>query len=227
MIYFQKCDIIINGQQIDAERRERMITKAQGKTLAGQIAVQKEPKLTGLEKAMLRWAVVDPDDRLLDADIGSGMMAEYLRRNMQCEVCGVSDNMNHVREARSRLQNCDIVYAAAGDIPWRDEAFDTVLMKMGQEDAEVMERMLSEAKRVLRPGGQLILGAVCYPAAVRMIASMVSDETAEERRFFQKTSVQNQLEKLSYEQITWQRTGFGTGVMIAWKPRQMNQSLDA
>ena len=84
---------------------------------------------------MLKWAVVDPGDRLLDANIGSGMMAEYLRRNMQCEVCGVSDNMESVRAARSRLQNSDIVYAVPGDIPWHEEVFDTVLMKLdGQEE---------------------------------------------------------------------------------------------
>ena len=133
-----------------------MITRIQGKTLAGEIAVRREPRLTALEKSMLRWVVVDPEDRLLDANVGSGMMAEYLRRNMQCEVCGVSDRMDQVRGARERLQNCDIVYAPAGDIPWREDAFDTVLMKMDAEEPELAERMIAEARRVLKPGGQLI-----------------------------------------------------------------------
>ena len=56
-----------------------MISRVQGKTLAGEIAVKKLPKLSALEKAMLKWAVVDPDDRLLDANIGTGIMAEYMR----------------------------------------------------------------------------------------------------------------------------------------------------
>ena len=126
-----------------------MITRIQGKTLAGEIVVRSEPRLTALEKSMLRWVVVDPEDRLLDANVGSGMMAEYLRRNMQCEVCGVSDRMDQVRGARERLQNCDIVYAPAGDIPWREDAFDTVLMKMDAEEPELAERMIAEARRVL------------------------------------------------------------------------------
>ena len=141
-----------------------MITKVQGKTLASEIAVSQEPKLTALERGMLRWAVVDPDDKLLDANVGAGMMAEYLRRNMQCEVCGVSDNMEHVRYARSRLQTCDIVYAPAGDIPWREDSFDTILMRVANEEPELLCRMFAEAHRVLKPGGQLILGAACYPA---------------------------------------------------------------
>lgn len=96
-----------------------MITKVQGKTVSGELSVKACPRLNGLEKAMLKWAVVDPEDRVLDASVGRGLMAEYLRRNMQCEVCGVSSDMEDVRAARARLQSCDIVYAPVGDIPWR------------------------------------------------------------------------------------------------------------
>ena len=193
-----------------------MISRAQGKTWTAGVAARKQQKLSALDKAMLKWVVVDPEDRLLDASIGSGLMAEYLRRNMQCEVCGVSDNMESVREARSRLQNCDIVYAAPGDIPWRENAFDTVLLKyQGEEDCTFL-RTLNEVSRVLRAGGQLILGTVCYPAAVNAIAGMLSSD-AEENHPFQRDDTAEMLGECGFENITWQRTGFGTGVMIAWK----------
>ena len=194
-----------------------MISRAQEKTLSAEVAVSKQPKLTALEKAMLKWAVVDPEDRLLDANIGSGMMAEYLRRNMQCEVCGVSDNMEHVRQARSRLQNCDIVYAAPGDIPWKEDAFDTILMKYGGEEPVVLDRMLSEAARVLRPGGQLILGTAYYPAIVDAAVGLFAAESMEERHSFKRNEVMEMLYTNSFDQVTWQRTGMLTGVMIAWK----------
>jgi len=195
-----------------------MITRVQGKTLAGEIAVRKEPKLSAMEKAMLRWAVIDPKDRVLDAKVGSGMMAEYLRRNMQCEVCGVSDQMDHVRSARQRLQSCDIVYAPAGDIPWREEAFDAVLMKITGEETELLGRMLAEAYRVLRPGGQLVLGGNCYPPLIHQAVCMLADEREDMRMPFQKQQTQKLLFEQRFEKITWQRTGVAVGVMIAWKP---------
>jgi len=194
-----------------------MISRAQEKTLSGEIVVKRQQKLSALDKAMLKWAVVDPEDKVLDADIGSGLMAEYLRRNMQCEVCGVSDNMESVRAARSRLQNCDIVYAAPGDIPWLEEAFDTVLMKFGGEEQLVFHRMLSEAARVLRPGGQLILGTACYPALVSRIAGLFAEEAMEDRHPFERMQVTEMLGSCEFENVTWQRTGLTTGVMIAWK----------
>jgi len=196
-----------------------MISRAQGKTMAAEVAVRKQLKLSGLEKAMLRWAVVDPEDKLLDANIGSGMMAEYLRRNMQCEVCGVSDNMEHVRQSRSRLRSCDIVYAPPGDIPWRSESFDTIFMKYHGEENDTLIRVLSEAERVLKAGGQLILGAVCFPSAVNAITGMFADESMEERRPFRRDAVVEMLHSCRFEKVTWQRTGFGTGVLIAWKKK--------
>ncbi len=191
-----------------------MITKVQSKTLRGEMAQAQEPKLSAIERAMLKWAVVDPDDRLLDANVGCGMMAEYLRRNMQCEVCGVSDNMEDVRFARSRLQSCDIVYAPAGDIPWREASFDTVLMRLGSEEPEQLPRMLSEAHRVLRPGGQLIVGAACYPTWMNVAANWLS---VEERTRTDRYRLEKLLQEEKLVQPSWQRTGLSSGVMIAWK----------
>lgn len=201
-----------------------MITRVQGKTLAGEVPVCREPKLSALERAMLRWAVIDPEDRVLDADVGSGMMAEYLRRNTMCEVCGVSDQMDHVRRARQHLQSCDIVYAPAGDIPWREDAFDALLMKTGGEDAGLFRRMAAEAFRVLRPGGQLVLGMVCCPSLFQQAARLLEEERTEAGRPFARKCAQRLLEEQKFEKITWQRTGLSTGVMIAWKPRPLTSS---
>lgn len=203
-----------------------MISKVQGKTISSAYSVRKAPALTGLEKAMLKWVTVDPEDRLLDVNVGNGVMAEYLRRNMQCEVCGVSDRMEHVRAARSRLQSCDIVYAPAGDIPWRADAFDTVLMRHDGENEETLRRMLSEALRVLRPGGQLILGAMCYPAAFHAVTGLFADPMDEERCVLAKKPLLALLAEQHFGQITCQRTGLGSVVLIAWKPVGKDHTIE-
>lgn len=201
-----------------------MITKVQGKTVSGELSVKACPRLNALEKAMLRWTVVDPEDRVLDACVGRGLMAEYLRRNMQCEVCGVSADMEDVRAARARLQSCDIVYAPVGDIPWREDAFDTVLMQWKGE-ADALERMLSEVLRVLKPGGQLVLGTACWPAAMNALRRWVA--VSAEGTSVNRLELQIRLTDLSFEQVSWQRTGLGTGVMTAWKRKPALDGMHA
>lgn len=201
-----------------------MISKVQGKTISGELSVKAGPHLSALEKAMLRWVVVDPEDRVLDATVGKGLMAEYLRRNMQCEVCGVSADMEDVRAARARLQSCDIVYAPMGDIPWREDAFDTVLMQWKGE-ADALERMLSEVLRVLKPGGQLVLGTACWPAAMNALRRWMA--VSAEGTPVNRLELQTRLADLSFEQVSWQRTGLGTGVMTAWKRKPALDGMHA
>ena len=184
-----------------------MITKVQGKTVSGELSVKACPRLNPLEKAMLRWAVVDPEDRVLDA-----------------EVCGVSSDMEEVRSARARLQSCDIVYAPVGDIPWREGAFDTVLMQW-KGDADSLDRMLGEVLRVLKPGGQLVLGAACWPAAMNALRRWMSAGT--ESTPVNRCTLQTRLTDLSFEQVSWQRTGLGTGVMTAWKRKPALDGVQA
>ena len=100
-----------------------------------------------------------------------------------------------------------------------EEAFDTVLMKFGGEEELVFYRMLSEAARVLRPGGQLILGATCYPALANRIAGLFAEEMLEESHPFERSQVMEMLRSCEFENITWQRTGLTNGVMIAWKSK--------
>ena len=195
-----------------------MITKAQGRVLAGEAVQQDQARLSALEKAMLRWVVVDPEDKLLDANVETGMMAEYLRRNMQCEVCGVSENMECVRQARSRLQSCDIVYAAAGDIPWHADQFDTVLYKLRSPEEDALKKNFEEVCRVLKPGGQLIIGLHSLPAVLSMVIGLFSDEG--EKRGYTHQELENMLADTAFENISWQRTGINTGVLTAWKHKE-------
>lgn len=193
-----------------------MLTKVQDERFAAKHAERIQPKLSALEKGMLKWAVVDPQDKVLDAKVGGGLMIEYLRRNLQCEVCGVSDNMDVVSNARNRLVNCDIVYASPEDIPWPNESFDTVMLKLDSDDADTLERMLQEVMRVLKEGGQFLLGLKDYPIALQSIVQHFSDDSDGSRRIT-KNSLMERLTDEGFEQLSWQRTSFSTGVLTAWK----------
>ena len=135
-----------------------MISKAGSRTYERAHFSSRHPRLSTMERCLLKWAVIDRDDRVLDVGLGNGLMAEYLLRNMECEVCGVADDMELVRSTRGLVRSADLVYAAAGDIPWRDQAFHAVLLRPCRLDEAAMENQLREVHRVLKEGGQLVMG---------------------------------------------------------------------
>ena len=194
-----------------------MITKAQSKRYSGQPPLETKPRLTALEKGLLRWTMAERGDKVLDVCVGNGLMLEYLQRNMECEVCGVSDDMQSVRTSRSRLRNADIVYASREDIPWKENTFDSVYVKM--VTAPLTEQILREIVRVLKPGGQLLVGFTTVPAPFRQLTGLVRAE-ADDELAKPKTRVRmmSLMRKMGLTQITWQKTDLFNSVGIAWKP---------
>ncbi len=195
-----------------------MTTRVQEENSVQRALGNREPRMGLLEKCMLRSAVFDPADKVLDANVCSGQVAEYLLRNMECRVCGVSDRMEEVRRTRARMYSGDFVYAAIGDIPWQDDTFDTVLLHPGECDMDSLRMQLSECSRVLRPGGQLVLGLKGTSPVLRRLAQLFW-ETPVAEEAPNAYSVQQALLNYGFEHIIRLRAGLNAHVMIGWKKK--------
>lgn len=193
-----------------------MISKAGSRTYERTQCPPRHPRLSPMERCLLKWAVIDRDDRVLDVGLGNGLMAEYLLRNMECEVCGVADDMELVRSTRGLVRSADLVYAAAGDIPWRDQAFHTVLLRPSRMDGSAMENQLREVHRVLKEGGQLVMGMRNLPAPLQAAMDAMS-EAEEETESVSRRQMMAMLSGLGFEQMSWHPCGIFSGALVAWK----------
>ena len=193
-----------------------MISKAGSRTYERTQCPPRHPRLSPMERCLLKWAVIDRDDRVLDVGLGNGLMAEFLLRNMDCEVCGVADDMELVRSTRGLVRSADLVYAAAGDIPWRDQAFHTVLLRPSRMDGSAMENQLREVHRVLKEGGQLVMGMRNLPAPLQASMDAMS-EAEEETESVSRRQMKAMLSGLGFEQMSWHPCGIFSGALVAWK----------
>ena len=191
-----------------------MITKAQSKHLTGERSSAPRPRLTALERGLLRWTMAEAGDKVLDASVGNGMMLEYLQRHRNCEACGMSDEMECVRDTRSLIRNADIVYASLEDIPWKENSFDSVYIKA--LEGMPSERGLHEIMRVLKPGGQLLIGTKWLPAPVQRILSFLRGDG--EETYSRREGLSQRLIEEGFLQVTWQPVGGTNAVSIGWKP---------
>lgn len=204
-----------------------MITKAGSRTYEAIAYPSMRPRLSAMERGLLKWAVIDRDDRVLDVGLGNGLMVDYLRRNMECEVCGVSDNMELVRQTRSLVCSADLVYAAPGDIPWRDGAFHSVLMRSRRMEAESFQLQMEEVKRVLKDGGQLVLGIECLPRPLRAVKKLLGDGMSADADAISRRQAEDILAQLGFEHFSWERVSFDCGVLICWKHNRSQVPLEA
>jgi ubiquinone/menaquinone biosynthesis C-methylase UbiE len=107
--------------------------------------------------------------RILDAGCGSGPIAAALR-DRGATVTGFDSSAGMLELARRRLgPDADLHLAdLASPLPFPDGAFDDVIAALVLHYLEDWTGPLAELRRVLRPGGRLIV-AVDHPFAIELM----------------------------------------------------------
>ncbi|HET9946201.1 MAG TPA: methyltransferase domain-containing protein [Actinomycetes bacterium] len=122
--------------------------------------------------------------RILDAGCGSGPLAEALREK-GAVVSGFDASAAMVDLARQRLGgDADVRVADLGEpLPFSDDEFDVVVASLVLHYLEDWAGPLAEVRRVLKPGGRLIVSvihpsvyAIVYPEADYFALTQYSED---------------------------------------------------
>lgn len=111
---------------------------------------------------LLRTASLRRGERVLDVACGTGIVTRHAAEQVGDEgsVAGLDINPGMLAVARSVVpEGTDIAWheASAEAMPLPDGSFDVVLCQMGLEFFPDRAQALREMRRVLRPGGRLVL----------------------------------------------------------------------
>ncbi len=134
--------------------------------------------------AMLELAGDVTDRRILDAGCGSGPLFAALR-DRSAAVTGIDASAGMLELARRRLgADADLRVADLADpLPFPDRAFDDVVASLVLHYLQDWGPTLAELRRVLTPGGRLIV-SVEHPFAITLMQRLAGDK----RDYFQTRS---------------------------------------
>jgi len=101
--------------------------------------------------------VLPQNGKLLDIGCGTGLFVErYIDEGRDAVGLDISQKM--IQQARSRCSECDYTVGTGEKIPFNDNTFDAISSLLVFSYVRDPESMLSEAYRVLKPGGAI---AIC------------------------------------------------------------------
>lgn len=114
--------------------------------------------------AMMDWLAPRSSQRLLDVAGGTGDVAfRFLKRAPGAEavVLDMTESMlvagRQRADAEKLAERLDWIVGDAMDLPFEDNSFDVYTISFGIRNVTRIEAALSEAYRVLRPGGRLMV----------------------------------------------------------------------
>jgi ubiquinone/menaquinone biosynthesis C-methylase UbiE len=117
-------------------------------------------------RRVLEVAAVRPGEDVLEVASGTGVqLARLARVNAGGRTTGVEPAAGMVRQSRRRIEQAglgkavELIDGSALDLPFADESFDLLVNSYMLDllPRDQIPRALAEFKRVLRPGGRLVL----------------------------------------------------------------------
>ncbi|HUU43398.1 MAG TPA: methyltransferase domain-containing protein [Planctomycetota bacterium] len=127
----------------------------------------------------IRRAEIRPDDRVLEVACGTGQATVAIARRLGAggRLVAVDLTPAMLRRARRKLKRCglvDRVETAVGDarrLAFDDDTFDVLYngFMFDLVDVDGMARILAEFKRVLKPGGRLVVVSTSKDSARRTV----------------------------------------------------------
>lgn len=117
--------------------------------------------------------------RVLDVGCGEGQVARRAAA-LGADVVGVDPTRNQIGVARERGGGPAYGEAAAELLPFRDAAFDAVVMCLVIEHIDPMEPAIEEMARVLEPGGRFLL-LMNHPLLQTTGSGWIDDHILEEQ----------------------------------------------
>lgn len=112
-------------------------------------------------RAVVAWAQLEPDMRVLDIGCGTGAAVSAAARLLPGgQVVGVDPSSDFVRVARRRshkILNASFHVATAEELPFDGETFDVVWSVDSTHHWHRLGAGIGEAARVLRPSGRFLI----------------------------------------------------------------------
>lgn len=123
--------------------------------------VAASPDERAVYRAILDLAATQPVGDLLDIGCGSGRLLKLLgsasRRAVGVDIDSTARHTARFELLAAGMPQCTIRHGDMVALPFGDDEFDTAILDDVLLDAEEPVRVFAEAKRVLRPGGRILV----------------------------------------------------------------------
>lgn len=157
---------------------------------------------------------------ILDVGCGTGRLLAELQARPKVNLAGLDISANMLAISRQKLgANVDLRQGDSEAIPWEAASFEVVCCTMSFHHYPNPGRALAEMRRILKPGGALLLADITLPAPVRQAVNLLLPLLSTgDRHFYSRAEILGLLEQARFQAPAWQQINASTFLVSARMP---------
>ena len=196
--------------------------KGESKTSFDEQAADYDASLSGRHSVILYERVVRALDRheygaVLDVGCGTGNLLAAILQRRKVAAAGIDLSEKMIEKARERLDGgVDLRVGDSERLPWNDGTFDIVTCTDSFHHYPSPIAALKEMRRVLRPGGLVIIADPWAPMPFRQLANAVLPFRKKgDVRLYSEQEMKKLLDESGLKVMSWETIGISAFVLVA------------
>ena len=156
---------------------------------------------------------IKPETEIFDMGCGTGHVLGFLKERGCISLCGGDISQVAINKAKKNYKGINFeVIEAEGKLPYKRNSFDLVFLVEVLEHVIDTEEMLKEVKRVLKPGGYLLVTTTeIYFIKLLLVGLFKIDEyfhpMSPHIRYFTRNSLRKLAERCGYKYVKYGMNG--------------------
>lgn len=149
------------------------------------------------KREMLKRLTVKDGEKVLDVGCGNGVLINGIACKAKVRAHGVDISPGMIDECKKRAPHIDFRVSEAETLPFSDNEFDVVTMCCVLHHINEPEKFFSEVRRVLKPGGRLVIGDPWFPTPIKQFVEYVvfPIHNAGDKQIFTHSEMKNLFEQ--------------------------------
>lgn len=147
---------------------------------------------------------------LLDVGCGNGIFLSMILNKFDVEVSGIDISPGMIEKSKELLDDrADLKVGDSEHLPWNNRSFDIVTCNASFHHYPSPELVLKEVKRILRPGGILMIADPFTPNnLLRFFLNLFMQfSKSGDVRIYSQKEMRELLEKCGFTLIRWETKG--------------------